>query len=85
MSAKILPFPLHTSPLSVQALQSRSCLSYLSYATMGAKSFKVKVKVMLRPTVSRPACLGVKPHLGPKIRVLLLSDSFGFVDVERPR
>jgi hypothetical protein len=28
-----LPFALHTSPLSVQALQSRSCLSYISYAT----------------------------------------------------
>jgi hypothetical protein len=33
---------------------------------------------------SRPACLGVKPHLGPKTRFLLLSDSCGFVDVGRP-
>jgi hypothetical protein len=32
----IPPFALHTSPLSVQALQSRSCLSYVSYATMAA-------------------------------------------------
>jgi hypothetical protein len=39
---------------------------------------------MLRPTVSRPVYLGVKPHLGPKIRFLLLSDSCGFVHVGAP-
>jgi hypothetical protein len=33
MLLKIVPFALHTSPLSVQALQRRSCLSYVSYAT----------------------------------------------------
>jgi hypothetical protein len=38
---------------------------------------------MLRPTVSRPVCLVVKPHLGPRTRFLLLSDSCGFVDVGR--
>jgi hypothetical protein len=42
-------------------------------------STKVKVKVVLRPTVIRPVCLGVKPHLGPKTRFLLQSDSCGFV------
>jgi hypothetical protein len=36
MLLKILPFALYTSPLSVQALQIRSCLSYLSYATTAA-------------------------------------------------
>jgi hypothetical protein len=36
---------------------------------------------MLRLTVSRPACLGVKPHLGLETRFLLLSDCCGFVDV----
>jgi hypothetical protein len=29
--------------------------------------------------VSQPVCLGVEPHLGPKARFLLLSDSCGFV------
>jgi hypothetical protein len=38
---------------------------------------------MLRPTVSRPVCLSVKPHLGPKTKFLLPSDSCGF-DVGRP-
>jgi hypothetical protein len=38
---------------------------------------------MLRPTGSQPVSLGVKPHLGPKKRYLLLSDSCGFVDVGR--
>jgi hypothetical protein len=33
---RILSFVLHTSPLSVRALQGRSCLSYVSYATMAA-------------------------------------------------
>jgi hypothetical protein len=39
---------------------------------------------MLRPTVSRPVCLGVKPHLGPKTRFLWLWDSCCFLDVGRP-
>jgi hypothetical protein len=38
MLLKILPCALHTSPLSVQALQSRSYLSYVSYATTAAYS-----------------------------------------------
>jgi hypothetical protein len=36
MLLKILPFLLYTSPLSVPALQSRSGLSYLSYAMTAA-------------------------------------------------
>jgi hypothetical protein len=43
-----------------------------------------QVKVTLWPTVSWPVSPGVKPHLGPKTRFLLLSDSCGFVDVGRP-
>jgi hypothetical protein len=33
---KIFPFALRTSPLSVQALQDRSCPSYISYAATAA-------------------------------------------------
>jgi hypothetical protein len=40
---------------------------------------KVKIKVMLRPTVSRPICL----DLGLTTRFLLLSDCCVFVDVGR--
>jgi hypothetical protein len=36
MLLKILAFVLYASPLSVQVLQSRSCLSYLSSATTAA-------------------------------------------------
>jgi hypothetical protein len=36
MLLEILAFELYTSPLSVQALPSRSCLSYVSYATTTA-------------------------------------------------
>jgi hypothetical protein len=38
---------------------------------------------MLRPTVSRSVCLGINTHLGLTARYLLLSDSCGFVDMER--
>jgi hypothetical protein len=36
MIVKIPSFRMYTSPLPVQALQSRSCLSYLAYATTAA-------------------------------------------------
>jgi hypothetical protein len=36
MLLKILPSALYTRHLSVQALQSRLCLSYVSYATTAA-------------------------------------------------
>jgi hypothetical protein len=35
--------------------------------------FQDNVEVSLRPAVSRQVCLGVKPHLGPKTRFLLLA------------
>jgi hypothetical protein len=37
MLLRILPFALYRSPLSVQALQSTSCQSYVSYATTAAE------------------------------------------------
>jgi hypothetical protein len=41
-------------------------------------------QVILRPTVSRPVCLGIKhPSMGLKTRSLLLSNSCRLVDVER--
>jgi hypothetical protein len=36
MLLKILPFALYTNPLSIQALKSKSCLPYVSYATTAA-------------------------------------------------
>jgi hypothetical protein len=44
---------------------------------------ETKVRVMLRPTVSRPVNLGVNSHLGDKTRFLLLSDGCGYVNEGR--
>jgi hypothetical protein len=44
----------------------------------------VKVKVMLRPSVSRPVSLVVKHPSGAQDQILLLSDTCVFVDVGRP-
>jgi hypothetical protein len=44
---------------------------------------RVESSLMLRPTISWPVYLGIKHHLGITNRFLLLSDSCGFVDVER--
>jgi hypothetical protein len=59
--------------------------SHFSQLQLSAYSTtQAKVQVMLRPTVSRPVCLRVKQHVGPKTRFLLLSDSCMFVHVWRP-
>jgi hypothetical protein len=50
------------------------------YVLLSMKNEHTKVKVMLRPTVSRPVCLGTKHPFG----AWLLSDSCGFVDLGRP-
>jgi hypothetical protein len=57
--------------------QWKLCLLYLFNSLR--TEVEVKVKFRLRSTISRPVCLGVKPHLEPIIRFLLLSDSCGFV------
>jgi hypothetical protein len=48
MLLKILPFALYTSPLPVQALQSRSCFSYVSYATT-AYSLEILLQLLTCP------------------------------------
>jgi hypothetical protein len=63
MLLKILPCALYACPLSVQALQSRSCLFSQSqnYITTGFK-VKVKIKVTLRLAVYHQSVrLDIKP------------------------
>jgi hypothetical protein len=47
------------------------------------KYCQVKVKVILRPTISRLVCLGIKHPCGAYDQILLLLDTYGFVDVGR--
>jgi hypothetical protein len=62
--------------LSYQLLTSRNCTCQLTHP---ATQVKVKVKVLLGPTVSRLVCLGVEPHLGPKTTYILFVDSYCLV------
>jgi hypothetical protein len=63
--------------LVLQALQFEKLGMY-------CKSLRpVRVRFMLRLTVSWVVCLGVKSHLGPETRLLLLSNSCRLVDVGR--
>jgi hypothetical protein len=45
---------------------------------------KVEVKVMLRPTVSRPVCLGINHPSGAYDQIFMTVRQLRFVDVERP-
>jgi hypothetical protein len=51
----------------------------LTVSVVEVHAVKVKVKVTLRLTVSQSVSFGVKPHLGPMTRYLLLFDSYGLV------
>jgi hypothetical protein len=72
----LLKGPFFTSSFSVDSLKA-ACAPHSSQV-------KVRIKVMLRPTVNQSVILGVKPQLGPKIIFLLLLESCGFVYVWHP-
>jgi hypothetical protein len=64
------------------SLMCFSLRPHASYCVLGRSM--VKVKVMLRLTISRASLSWCQaPIWGPKTRLLLLSNSCGFVDVRR--
>jgi hypothetical protein len=76
-----LPRPLPEVTVSALGCLRLPASEFKLYSILDWLSKVNKVEVMLLPTVSWPVCLGVKTHLGTKIRFLLLSDSCGFLDV----
>jgi hypothetical protein len=79
---------------SVTVKQLLGCCCWASslrredWSTCYSVAFKVKVKVILRPIVSRPVHPGVRHPSGTRdqfspFSFLLFLDSFGFVDVGR--
>jgi hypothetical protein len=80
-------YTTYTRPLSVQAQYSRKCpiissscynssLVTWTVVSLTAAKFKplifMRDKVMLRPTVSRPVCLGVKHPSGAYDQILII-------------
>jgi hypothetical protein len=89
---KFLPFALNTSRLSVQALQSRSCLSYVCYngslvtwTVVGLTTAIDNESESYITADGQSASLSwnKSPIWGLRPDFLLLSDSCGFVDVGR--
>jgi hypothetical protein len=62
-----------------------NCNTALNYVFLKNRlEVEVKVKVILRLTVSQSVSLGTEPHLGLVTRCLLLFDSYGLVFMRRP-
>jgi hypothetical protein len=67
MILKILSYALYASPLSVQALESRSCISCLSYSTMSLFILLYNGSLSLESNT-----VPISPRDGPKIKHILL-------------
>jgi hypothetical protein len=75
---------LHCTALHCTLHSARVCLLYMLLALASSNLSQVKVKVILRLTVTQPVRLGVEPHLGLMTRYLLFFGSYGLVFVRRP-